>query len=128
MTLKLVAVTAALVFFTLAAQAESEGGGNPFPFRAPGASFTSSVARPPDTGAEAYPNLAGRPAQTATVGGPDSVPMTGSESTVQTANGLPRGFAEGTAAYAQAQSVQRYFAAAAERRAVSAQRSAGEHS
>ena len=48
-----------------------------------------------------------------TVGGPNAVPMTGSQGGVETANSLPRGFQEGTVAYAQARSIQRYFAAQA---------------
>jgi hypothetical protein len=62
------------------------------------------------TGSEAYPDLTGRPFWVVTVGSPDRVPMTGSEAGVETANSLPRGFAEGTVAYTQAQSLQRYVA------------------
>ena len=88
------------------------GNGDPFPFRAPG----TTVVNPPsyaDTGSIAYPALSGRPSQVVTVGGPGAVPMTGSQAGVETANSLPRGFQEGTIAYAQEQSVQRYFAAQA---------------
>jgi hypothetical protein len=43
-------------------------------------------------------------------GGPDAVPATASEGTVQTANSLPRDFAESATAYADNRSVERNFA------------------
>ncbi len=69
-----------------------------------GAAFTGSIA---------YPDVAGRASQVVTAGGSGAVPVTGSQGGVETANSLPRGFREGTVAYAQEQSVQRYFAAQA---------------
>ena len=107
------AVTALSLVAATAAHAASGGGagnGDPFPFHAPGI----TVVNPPpyaDTGSIAYPDLAGRPSQVVTAGGPDGVPMTGSQAGVETANSLPRGFQDGTVAYAQQQSVQRYLAA-----------------
>ena len=108
-----------------AAHAASGGGagignGDPFPFHASGI----TVVNPPtyaDTGSIAYPDLAGRPSQVVTAGGSDAVPMTGSQGGAETANSLPRGFEEGTVAYAQQQSVQRYVAAQAARRYAAAQ-------
>ena len=64
-----------------------------------------------ETGSAAYPDLSDRPSWVVTAGGPGGVPMTGSQAGVETANSLPRGFQDGTVAYAQARSVQRYFAA-----------------
>jgi hypothetical protein len=95
---------AALSLVTANARAESEGAGDPFPFRAPGV----TAVNPPgyaDTGSAAFPDLTGRSAQIVIAGGPDAVPMTGSEGTVQTAASLPRGFSNGTVAYAQTQSI-----------------------
>ena len=105
--LSLVAATAA---HAASSGAAGVGSGDPFPFHAPGITVTNP---PPyaDTGSIAYPALAGRPSQVVTVGGPDGVPLTGSQAGVETANSLPRGFQEGTVAYAQQQSVQRYLAA-----------------
>lgn len=115
----LLAAAAAFSFAAATAQAASGGAagvgnGDPFPFRAPG--ITTVVVNPPasvDTGSIAYPDLTGRPSQVVAAGGPDGVPMTGSQAGVETANSLPRGFREGTVAYAQEQSVRRYFAAQA---------------
>jgi hypothetical protein len=107
------AAVAALCLFTSAAAHAGEGNGEPFPFRGPGLpTLATPRAYAADTGSDAYPDLAGRPSWIETVGGSD-VPVTGSEGVVQTANSLPRGFEEGTVAYAQAQSVRRYLAQAA---------------
>ena len=128
MKINLVAAVAALSLFTLAAQAEGEGNGDPFPFRAPASTFVANGSGPADTGSAAYPDLTGRPAQVVTAGGVAGVPMTGSESPVQTANSLPRGFVDGTVAYAQAQSERRWFADQGAHAVVSAQRSSRSHS
>ena len=108
----LLAAAAALSLVAATAQAASGGGGrfgDPFPAQTPGITVVSPSAYA-DTGSMAYPNLAGRPSQVVTVGGPNGVPMTGSQAGVETANSLPRGFQEGTVAYAQERSVQRYLA------------------
>ena len=61
-----------------------------------------------DGGSEAYP--AAQPVPVV-AGAGIVLPGNGSEAAVQTAASLPRGFSEGTAAYMQAQSVARFFAA-----------------
>ncbi len=128
MTIKLVAAVAALSLLTLAAQAEGEGNGDPFTFRAPGLSIVASGSRPADTGSSAYPDLTGRPAQVVTAGGVDGVPMTGSEGPVQSAGSLPRGFEDATVGSAQAQSERRWFANRVSHAAVSVQRIGSSHS
>jgi len=105
--LSLVAATAA---HAASGGAGGVGNGDPFPFHAPGITVTNPPSYA-DTGSQAYPDLAGRPSQVVTAGAPDGVPLTGSQAGVETANSLPRGFREGTVAYAQAQPVQRYLAA-----------------
>ena len=105
----LLAAAAALSLATATAHA-ARGDSDPFPFRAPGITVVTPQATA-DTGSQAYPDLTGRPSWVMTAGGPDAVPMTGSQAGVETANSLPRGFREDTVAYAQALSVQRYFAA-----------------
>ena len=103
------AAVAALCLLTATAAHAGEGNGEPFPFRGPGL-MTTVVPRAfaADTGSDGYPDLDGRPFWIETAGGSD-VPVTGSEGVVQTVNSLPRGFEDGTVAYAQAQSVRRYL-------------------
>lgn len=93
----------------VAAHAESEG--DPFPFRTPGVTVFTPQAYL-DAGSAAYPDLLNRHSRTLIAGGLglDAAPATGSEGIVQTANSLPRGFAQSTAAYAHNRSVQRNFA------------------
>ena len=84
-----------------------EGAGDPFPFRAPAASFSASTpAR--DTGSAQY--QAYNSAQTSTTFNNATLPENGQNGPVQTANDLPVGFENGTAAYMTAQSVNRWFA------------------
>ena len=109
----LLAAAAAFSLVAATGQAASGGGGrfgDPFPFRAPGVTVAVNPSAYADTGSIAYPDLAGRPSQVVTLGGSNGVPMTGSQGGVETANSLPRGFQEGTIAYAQERSVQRYLA------------------
>ena len=80
----------------------SAQGANPFP--AP--SYAS-----PDVGSNQYPHVAGRPGTNLTALDNEVLPSNGSEGPVQTANSLPRGFEEGTVAYAQAQSVHNWMMA-----------------
>ena len=65
-----------------------------------------------DTGSERYQGFAG-PSVPVVSG--QVLPPNGSEGIVQTANSLPPGFLIGTPEYEYAQSVNRYFAARAER-------------
>ena len=99
---------AALTLLSATAHAESEGAGDPFPFRAPPIAMSRS-SNFADTGAAAYPDVAGRPGQRLALGGA-VLPSSGSEGAVQTAASLPRGFTDGTAATMQAQAASRYFA------------------
>ncbi len=128
MTIKLVAAIAALSLFTLAAQAEGEGNGAPFPFHAPGSAFAADGSGPLDTGAAAYPDLTGGRAQVIAAGDIAVVPMTGSEAPVQTANSLPLEFEDVATAYAQALSEGRWQADRSGRATVSNQRIGNSHS
>ncbi len=65
----------------------------------------------PDVGSNQYPHVAGRPGTNLTALDNEVLPTNGSEGPVQTANSLPRGFEEGTVAYAQAQSVHNWMMA-----------------
>ena len=100
----LLAAVAALSLATATAHA-ARGDSDPFPFRAPGITMVSPPAYAADTGSQAYPDLTGRPSQVVTAGEFDGMPMTGSQAGIETANSLPRGFQDGTVAYAQEQSV-----------------------
>ena len=110
----LLAAMSAVVLIAAAAHAESEGAGDPFAFRAPG---TTTVGQRTyaDTGSASYPNLIGGRSKPVAAGSLNEVSVTGSEATIQTANSLPRGFAEGTAAYIQNRSVRRAQAGQAAR-------------
>jgi hypothetical protein len=120
MKLTLLAAVSAFSVVTAAAHAESEGAGDPFAFRVPGVTTINQPAYA-DTGSAAFPNLNGRSSRIVIVGGPDTVPMTGSEATVQTAASLPRGFSDGTVSNTQAQSVARFVAGREERARLAAQ-------
>ena len=61
-------------------------------------------------GSEAYPAFAAAQSVPVSAGADLLLPANGSEGVLQTAASLPRGFSEGTVAYAQAQSVARFFA------------------
>ena len=92
---------------TVQAYAEGEGNGDPFPFQAPTQPY-SVAAFAADTASNPYPDLSGRPTQQ-----PSETRMLaagGSEAPVQSASSLPRGFDEGTVAYVQARSLERYAA------------------
>jgi hypothetical protein len=110
-------ITAALLSMfgaTIAAHAEGEGSGDPFPFRAPGI-VTVGPSVLADTGSAAYPDFSSRPGQIV-ADGQGMLPPNGSEGTVQAAASLPRGFLDATSAVMQAKSVDRLFAMAAARR------------
>jgi hypothetical protein len=76
------------------------------------------------TGSDSYPDFVTSQAVPVIAGG--ILPTNGSEGPVQTANSLPPGFTDGTEAVMYAQSVQRTFAAQAER-AARARIAAGTH-
>ena len=71
-------------------------------------------------GSEAYPAVPAQPVPVV-AGAGTVLPSNGSEAAVQTAASLPKSFSAGTAAYTQAQSVARYFAAREERARLAAQ-------
>jgi hypothetical protein len=108
----LAAVTVAFSLTASPAFAESEGNGAPFGFRAD-YQITSGRAFVADTGSAAYPGLTGNTAQPSSLA--QLQPAFGSEAPVQTANSLPRDSGVGTVAYAQAQSLNRHFAAQTQR-------------
>lgn len=89
-----------------------EGGRDPFPFGVPGA-VVRNAPLVADTGSSAYPEMPSAFAFAPT-GGP-VIEASGQESVVQTAQSLPQGALDGTVAYAQQQSVARYFAQQAAR-------------
>jgi len=107
MRVNILAVAGALSIIAGTAFA-GEGNGNPFPFQGTAQIVANSVAN--DTGSQATPSFSG-PSVIVTAGG--TLPTNGSQSAVQTANSLPRGFENGTVAYAQAESVSRYLVAQA---------------
>jgi hypothetical protein len=84
--------------------AYAEGNGN-FGGIAPSANVVAGTEIPGVTGSDAYPVVRNGTAVGAVAGG--TLPTNGSEGIVQTANSLPRGFADGTGngatAYASAQ-------------------------
>ena len=107
-------VTLSMFSATIAAYAEGERTGDPFPFHAPGI-VTVHPSVLADTGSAAYPDFSRRPGQMV-ADGQGVLPPNGSEGTVQTVASLPRGFLDGTSAVMQAKSVDRFFAMAAARR------------
>lgn len=79
-------------------------------------STTSTPSRvianaPADVGSAQYPDVTGRPGTQLTQIDNDVLPSNGSEGVVASANSAPRGFDDGTVAYAQAQSIQRWMLA-----------------
>lgn len=120
----LLAAAAMLALSAAAPAFAGEGQGSPFPFSAPGVTETTgsqfasagSEAYPNrDVGSEAYPSVAGLPGSDLSVVADGQLSGNGNEASVQTANSLPSGFEVGTAAYAYAQSVNRYFAGQTQR-------------
>ncbi len=112
MKLKVVFAVAALSLSAGQAFAEGEGNGDPFPF-AVGHPATAGRAFVADTWSDAYPQPTGNTAQPSSLARLE--PGVGNEALVQTAGSLPQGFGNGSVAYAQAQSLNRYLAARAER-------------
>jgi hypothetical protein len=108
--LLIAAAAAALSLATTAFAAE--GNGDPFPFRAPASPVAVTTAR--DTGAAQYP--AYNPRLSWSESSQLTLPENGSNGPVETANSLPRGAMDGTAAFMQAQSVNRWFAMQADHR------------
>ena len=97
--------------------AEGEGNGEPFP----GPSVTLAQNAGPaysygyghrDVGSAQYPDVAGNPGTHLTaLGHAPVLPAQSNEAPIQTANSLPRGFEDGTVAYAQAQSMNAWVVA-----------------
>ena len=89
-----------------------EGEGGPPAYRAPGITITNAKAYAATGSQATYPDLTGRPAQVVAANNVNGLlPITGRQSTAQTANSLPRGFQAGTPAVAYAQSVNRHLTA-----------------
>ncbi len=84
----------------------AEGNGDPFADRTPHSVIANQVVR--DTGSESTPTYG--PGATVLTQG-DVLPTNGSNAIVQSANSLPSGFENGTVAYAEARSVQRWVLA-----------------
>jgi hypothetical protein len=103
----------AALAFAVAGPALAEGNLDPFP---PATDGTLAFSRPAtvDTGSDAYAAASG-PAVAVTSGA--VLPSNGSNGIVQSANSLPPSWADGTSAYAYAQSVNQYFAEQIEPRA-----------
>lgn len=108
MSLKVALAVAAVALGLSAgyAFAEGEGNGNPFPFQG-GYQVTGGSPFVADTGSAAYPQSTGNTTQPSFLARLE--PATGNETTVQTAGSLPRGFGNGSVAYAQARSLSRYL-------------------
>ena len=85
-----------------------EGNGDPFPFRAK-PHVATGPAFVAETGSSAYPQPTGNRGQPSSLAQLEPAP--GSEAPVQTALSLPRGAGQGTVAYAQMRSLNRYWAA-----------------
>lgn len=103
----LAAAVLALTLGTGAAFAESEGNGDPFVLRTDGIGGDGR-AFVVDTGSAMHPELTGRAVQPTMLALIE--PVYGSEGPVHTAGSLPRGFGEGSLAYAQAANANRHFA------------------
>jgi hypothetical protein len=73
-----------------------------------GTQVANSSGSPAETGNQQYP--AANPALSFQSLGEPTLPENGQNGPVQTANGLPVGFENGTQAYEQAQSVDRWYA------------------
>ena len=103
-------ILAAAATLALSLSPAFAGEGNNEPFRNNATAFTTSApARFADTGANAYPAIDGRPGASLPLLANATLPENGSESPVQTANSLPANFEAGTVAYAQANSIRRWF-------------------
>ena len=98
----LIAATVAAMSLATTAFAEGEGAGNPFPYQKPGINAVTSPSAANNGVTASFDNT--------------TLPENGSEGPVQTANSLPRGFENGTVAYMEAQSVNRWFAQQADHR------------
>ena len=99
----LIAATVAAMSLATTAFAGGEGAGDPFPYHTPGITSSGGVDSPANRGVTAaFDNT--------------TLPENGAEGAVQTANSLPRGFENGTVAYMEAQSVNRWYAQQAEHR------------
>ena len=109
----MIAVTVAA--FSLATTAFAAGEGGNDRLQAPAPQFQAAASGwSADTGSQQYP--APNPALSVAPFGEPTLPENGQNGPVQTANSLPVGFENGTAAYQYAQSVNRFFAQQADHR------------
>ena len=102
--MKFTLIAASVFALMIGAAHAGEGNGEPFPNTAAGRSVIANQVLS-DAGSESTPRFG--PGVTLLTQG-DLLPVNGSNGIVQTANSLPFGAAEGTVAYAQAQSMQRW--------------------
>ena len=124
--MKYLIIAASLLSLSAGAAFAGEGQGDPFGYNAPGPIMTDIPTSPVQANGQT-PLFAKLPPTSTSYGRTtmagalrqfESVPVTsgtvlpsdGSQGEVQSANSLPRGFEQGTVAYEQAQSVQRYLA------------------
>lgn len=109
MSLKFVVAAAVFSMGLSAGQAfaQNEGGGSPFELRTEGQTTMAHMFEA-DVGSAAYPHPTDSVAASHRL---LSVELAnGSEASIQTDNSLPRGFARGSVAYNQAQTLSRYQA------------------
>lgn len=95
---------ASILVLAMGAAQAGEGNGEPFPNTAAGSAVVSNQVSS-DTGSATGP-VFGHATSRLVQG--NVLPENGSAGAVQTANSLPRGFENGTVAYTQAQSIQRW--------------------
>lgn len=109
MKITLIAAIAALALGAAASAQAGEANNEPFPVPGAGAYVLANPATVADTGSQAFPAFAGQGGMA--VAASETIQPNSSQAEVESANSLPRGFAEGTVAYAQAQSVRHYLEA-----------------
>lgn len=105
--MKTIILAASALALSMGAAMAGEGNYEPFPNTAAGR-FAVPAQAFNDTGSAGYIRTQ-RPV--AALANDEALPQSGSEASVQTANSLPLGAEEGTVAYAQARSVQRWMLA-----------------
>ena len=113
------ATVAALSLATTAFAGEGQGG-----YQATTDSFSAATPSV-QTGAQQYPSDG---TQVIARFDNTTLPENGQNGAVQTANSLPRGFENGTLAFTQAQSINRWFAQQAEHRFAQQQQTVAAHS
>jgi hypothetical protein len=117
-------IAATVAALSLATTAFAGEGGRPEPFTGTlGQANSSSFVA--DTGSQQYPTP--NPAFSFQPLGEPTLPENGQNGPVQTADSLPRGFENGTVAFTQAQSVERWYAQQADHRFTQLHRASSPH-